>query len=259
MLIVVDIGNTNIVIGVYENNTWKDEWRIETHVEESLESYQKQFQAKIDAHSIDVRLIEQVIISSVVPALTDIIFQVAQKTFVKEPNLVSAKNCRNLSLSIDTPEEIGTDLVANAIAAMEHFPNQNCVIVDFGTALTFTTISKNRELLGVAIAPGIKTTIKALFLNAAQLPEIPLDVPDSVIGTNTFHAIQSGILLGFEGLVLHLLKRHRAELNEDCVVIATGGLSSVLESLKSEYDLIDRKLTLDGIRLMGMSVVATAS
>ncbi len=259
MLIVVDIGNTNIVIGIYENETWKDEWRIETNVEEPLESYQKQFQAKIDAHSLNLRLVQQVIISSVVPALTELILRVAQDAFGIEPNLVSAKNCKDLSLSIDSPEEVGTDLVANAIAAMAHFPSQNCVIVDFGTALTFTTVSKNREFLGVAIAPGIKTTIKALFLNAAQLPEIPLDIPDSVIGTNTFHAIQSGILLGFEGLVLHLLKRHRAELNGDCVVIATGGLSGVLESLKSEYDLIDRKLTLDGIRMMGTSLVAAVS
>ncbi|MFK7906854.1 MAG: type III pantothenate kinase [Chitinophagales bacterium] len=259
MLIVVDIGNTNIVIGTYESGAWTNEWRIETCVEKSFESYQKQFQEKTDVSSLNLGLIEQVIISSVVPALTDVIFRVAQDVFATEPNLVSAKNCKDLSLSIDSPEEVGTDLVANAIAAMAYFPNQNCVIVDFGTALTFTTVSKNREFLGVAIAPGIKTTIKALFLNAAQLPEIPLVVPDSVIGTNTFHAIQSGILLGFEGLVLHLLKRHRAELNNDCVVIATGGLSGVLENLKPEYDLIDRKLTLDGIRMMGTSIAATVS
>ena len=137
------------------------------------------------------------------------------------------------------------------MAAINRYPDENCVVVDVGTALTFTTVSKEGQLLGVAIAPGIKTSIKALFMNAAQLPEVPLEVPDSVLGRDTFHAIQAGILVGYEGLVGHLLKRHREELSGDCRVIATGGLSEILENLKAEYDLIDRKLTLDGLRMIG--------
>ncbi len=251
MLIVVDIGNTNIVIGVYENDTWKYEWRIETHLQPSSESYLSQLESKIAAVSLDVQAIEKVILSSVVPSLTDEIFVLAIQVFEKKPILVDAAIYSYLPIDIPSQSEIGTDLVANAMAAITRFPNQNCVVVDFGTALTFTTVSKEKQILGVAIAPGIKTTVKALFTNAAQLPEVPLIVPESVLGRDTFHAIQAGILIGYEGLVSHLLKRHRAELKEDCVVIATGGLSGVLENLKPEYDLIDRNLTMDGLRIIG--------
>ncbi|MEZ4887463.1 MAG: type III pantothenate kinase [Chitinophagales bacterium] len=250
MLIVIDLGNTNVVIGVYENGAWTHEWRMETQIGQSGEVYQQQLHTKIEETNLDIRSVRQIIMSSVVPALTDVIVDSAVKVFGVAPYLIGTKTYPHLPLHLPSSEEIGTDLVANAMAAMTHFPNRNCVVVDFGTALTFTTVSKEGKLLGVAIAPGIKTTIKALFLNAAQLPEVPLVVPDSVMGTNTFHAIQAGILIGFEGLVSHLLKRHRAELKEDCVVIATGGLSGVLENLKPEYDLIDRKLTLDGLRII---------
>lgn len=256
MQIAIDLGNTNIVIGVYAQQTWQYEWRLETDVAQTLDNYRQALQIKMAAVGLEVAAVEQVVISSVVPPLTDTIRELAVEIFEKQPIVVGPKSYENIRLSVESPNEVGTDLVANAVAAMDRFPNRNCIVVDFGTALTFTTVSKDRQLLGVTIAPGIKTAIKALFLNAAQLPEVPLDVPESAIGTNTNHAIQAGILLGFEGLVTHLLKRHREELGDDCAVIATGGLSGILPSLQSEYDQLDRKLTLDGLRLIGKAMAA---
>lgn len=251
MLIVIDIGNSNIVIGGYKNGIWKYEWRMETHLQSSTESYLSQLKAKIKASNLDIQTVEKVVLSSVVPSQTDEIFALVEQVFGKEPLLVGASIYPHLPIQIPSKSEIGTDLVANAMAAITRFPNQNCVVVDFGTALTFTTVSKEKQILGVAIAPGIKTAIRALFMNTAQLPEVPLAVPDSVMGRDTFHAIQAGVLIGFEGLVSHLLKRHREELGGDCLVIATGGLSGILEKLKSEFDFIDRQLTMDGLRIIG--------
>ena len=250
MLIVIDLGNTNVVVGVHENDTWLHEWRMETHLPPSSESYATQLQSKIEESNLDVTQIHQIILSSVVPNRTQEIFEVATEVFKQTPTLFNSDIFHLLPMDIPSASEIGTDLVANAVAATYRFPNENCVVVDFGTALTFTTVSKDGQLLGVAIAPGIKTSLKALFMNAAQLPEVPLKVPDSVLGRDTFHAIQAGILVGYEGLIGHLLKRHREELKDDCRVIATGGLSEILENLKPEYDLIDRKLTLEGLRII---------
>ena len=159
----------------------------------------------------------------------------------------------DLNIAIDHPHEIGADLIANAVAAMSRY-DQHCIVVDFGTALTFTTISKNREVLGVAILPGLVTAVKALFANTAQLPEVPLELPKSAIGKNTVHAIQAGILLGYEGLVKGLLQRIKSELDGECIAIATGGLSSIIDTLQDEFVEIDRNLTLDGLRIIGERV-----
>ena len=128
---------------------------------------------------------------------------------------------------------------------------QNCVVVDFGTALTFTTVSAQGQILGVAILPGLATAVRALFTNTAQLPEVPLKLPQSAIGKNTTEAIQAGILLGYEGLVKSLIQRIRAELGGECIAVATGGLSSIIETLQDEFIEIDTQLTLDGLRVIG--------
>ncbi|MCZ8215373.1 MAG: type III pantothenate kinase, partial [Cyclobacteriaceae bacterium] len=138
----------------------------------------------------------------------------------------------------------------NALAAFELFKS-NCVVVDFGTALTFTTVSAKGEIVGVSIVPGLKTAIKALTQNTAQLFEVPLVVPDSVLGKDTTHAIQAGVLHGYEGLVRTMLQKIKTELKDaDLKVVATGGLSSILPALKDEFTIINRELTLDGLRLV---------
>ena len=148
------------------------------------------------------------------------------------------------------PYEIGSDLVCNALAAFTFFKAQ-CVVVDFGTALTFTTVSKDGEILGVSIAPGLKTAIRSLSQNTAQLFDVPLEMPSSVLGRGTVHAIQAGVLFGYEGMVRHMLDRIKSELNDpDLRSVATGGLSSIIPSLTSVFTHIDPNLTLNGLRIV---------
>ena len=149
--------------------------------------------------------------------------------------------------------EIGADLVANAVAAYHYF-KQKCVVVDFGTALTFTSILDDGQLAGVAIAPGLKTAISALFSKTAQLPEVPLELPQTPVGKNTIHAIQSGILNGYVGLVKHMLMAIRTEVGEHYIAVATGGLSSILHPLRKEFVDIDVELTMNGLKIIGESV-----
>ena len=148
------------------------------------------------------------------------------------------------------PYEIGSDLVANAVAAHTLF-HSNCVVVDFGTALTFTTISEKGKILGVAIAPGLKTAIRALSQNTAKLFDVPLVMPQSALGKNTVHAIQAGILLGYEGLVKSMVERISLELNDpNLASVATGGLASIITPQSGTFTTIEPNLTLDGLRLV---------
>ena len=154
---------------------------------------------------------------------------------------------KSLKLKIANPHEIGSDLVANAMAGYTLFKS-DVLIVDFGTALTFTTVNKDAEILGVAIAPGIRTAIKALTQNTAKLPDIDLDLPATAIGKNTVHAIRSGVLYGYVGMVKEMVERIRAEVSPELKVVATGGLSHVLHPLKPVFDRVEPTLTLDGLR-----------
>jgi type III pantothenate kinase len=169
----------------------------------------------------------------------------------QEPTILNADTYPHLKIAINNPHEIGSDLVANAIAAMYRFPDSHSIVVDFGTALTFTTISKHKEILGVAIAPGLQTAIRALAQNTAKLPEVPLELPLSAIGKNTTHAMQAGVLLGYIGLVPFMIAQIEEELGEKCKIIATGGLSTILKPLEKHFDQIDVLLTLDGLRIIG--------
>ena len=154
-----------------------------------------------------------------------------------------------LSYEVPRPYEIGTDLVSNAYAAFRKY-QRPCIIVDFGTALTFTTVNDIGYIKGVAIAPGIKTAMKALSNNTAQLPEIPLELPSSVIGMHTTHAMQAGILWGYVGIAKELISKIREEVGTEYIAIATGGLSFVMEPLKNVFYAIDPELTLNGLKYM---------
>ncbi|KAA6440303.1 type III pantothenate kinase [Dyadobacter flavalbus] len=250
MLLAVDVGNTDTVFGLYQSGDWDYIWRMQSLVHEN-ESY---FESKLRLHFLEAGLwygdVETVVLSSVVPDLTPVIHRMLRALFGNDVVLVGPGVFPELDIAIDHPHEIGADLIANAVAVMTRY-EQNCVVVDFGTALTFTTVSKNRQILGVAILPGLVTAVKALFANTAQLPEVPLVLPESAIGKNTTHAIQAGILLGYEGLVKSMLQRIRTELGGDCIAVATGGLSSIIDTLQDEFVEIDRKLTLDGLRIIG--------
>ncbi|TDB68841.1 type III pantothenate kinase [Arundinibacter roseus] len=250
MLLAVDAGNTDTVLGLYDGKSLLHVWRIRSATSESVVHYESQVRLFFLEASLSLQSVSTVVLSSVVPDLTPVLRHMLLSLFGKDPILVGPESYPELEIAIDHPHEIGADLIANAVAAHTRYA-RNCVIVDFGTALTFTTVSAAGQILGVAIVPGLKTAVKALFANTAQLPEVPLQLPASAIGKNTVHSIQAGILLGYEGLVKSMIRRIREELHGDCIAVATGGLSSIIQTLQDEFVEIDRSLTLDGLRLIG--------
>jgi len=254
MEIVIDIGNSNVVIGIYTEAKSVDLIRLKTINDREAKLY---YDLRIREELLDLNLvienIQGIYLSSVVPDLTKSISVVIASIFDKKVNVVNPMAFKKLKLSIDNPSEIGIDLVANAIAAVTRF-SKACVIVDFGTALTFTTVTESFEILGVAIAPGLKTSMSALHNETAQLPEVPLILPSTVIGKNTTHAIQSGVLWGYVGLVKEMLLRINEETGYKFLPIATGGLSSILSPVADLFHDIDINLTLDGIRIMGRNI-----
>ncbi len=253
MLLAVDAGNTDTVFGLYKNGVWQHIWRTPSRADQLAAQYENQLRLWLLEAGLSVDELRTAVMSSVVPALTPTLRDMLAHLFGTEPVVVGPGVYPLLPLEILRPYEIGTDLVANALAAYTRY-RQNCVVVDFGTALTFTTVSATGKILGVSIAPGLKTAIRALFANTAQLPEVPIELPHSALGTSTTHAIQAGVVLGYEGMVRFLLQRIRAELNGDCIAVATGGLSGAIPTLYNEFIDVVPSLTLDGIRLVGEAV-----
>lgn len=165
------------------------------------------------------------------------------------PYLIQAKSYAKLPIRTHRPNEIGSDLMCNVMAAYTLY-QEPVIVVDFGTALTFTAVDSSGEILGVNIVPGLQTAIKSLFTNTSKLPEVELKLPESVLGKDTIHAIQAGVLYGYTGLVKGMLDAIQAETGLSFKVVATGGLSSILTTLEGTFDAVDRNLTLDGLRLI---------
>ncbi|MDP4711433.1 MAG: type III pantothenate kinase [Saprospiraceae bacterium] len=251
MVLVFDIGNSNVVAGIRDESSWQAVWRYPTYQEQPSLLF---YEVKLSEHLLELGLspgaIRQVVISSVVPELTPVFVALSRQLFELEAVLMRGVLFEKLDLLIERPHEIGSDLVANALAVY-HRHRKDCIVVDFGTALTFTPVSARGEILGVSIAPGLKTAIQALYTKTAQLPEVPLVMPESPIGRSTTHAIQSGILIGYVGLVKHMLAEIRGAVGGHYTAIATGGLSAILEPLAGEFEYIDPHLTLEGIYIFG--------
>ena len=239
----IDIGNSNITVSVMANGEW-EEFRINSDKGEALAYYTQQM--TLIAKELNVSELEGVGISSVVPHLTDLILDATRIVLHKDPLLVESKWYHLLPIKTDNPEELGTDLLLNALAGHTKV-NGPCLIVDFGTALTYTLVNNKNRLDGVAIAPGIKTAMKSLAGNAAQLPEIPLHLPEKALGKNTTEAMNAGILWGYVGQVKYMVEKITSSVDYPVTTIATGGLSEVLEPLASTFDEIDRNLTVTGI------------
>ena len=248
--IIVDIGNSDAVFGLYNQTTWQHIWRTPSRPDEPAKSYEARLRLWLLEADVLLSAIQTVVVSSVVPDLTPTMRTMLSDLFSLEPIVVGPAVYPLLPLEILRPHEIGADLVANALAAYTRY-RRNCVVVDFGTALTFTTVSGDGRILGVAIAPGLTIAIRSLFANTAQLPEVPIEVPVSALGLSTTHAIQAGVVLGYEGLVRSLVDRIRAELGGDCMAIATGGLSGQIPSLHNAFTDVVPSLTLEGVRLIG--------
>lgn len=249
MLIAVDIGNSNIVVGIYRSGSWHQTYRLAT---QSTQQSAAQFDLQLQEHLLEDRLlgepIEQMVLSSVVPNLLPVWETVLKQLAptatltVLQPQLYPL-----LPVVVHNTAEIGTDLVANAVAAW-HKVKGACLIVDFGTALTYTVVDAQAHLAGVAIAPGIVTAMQSLVNSTAKLPEVPLTLPESALGKDTTHAMQAGILLGYESMVAGMISRIKKEVGQPMQVVLTGGLSSVLLELHELADHIAPNLTLDGLR-----------
>ncbi len=253
MLLAVDIGNSNIVFGLFDFETqiWTHQWRLETLKNKSSQGYAFDIRDFFLEENIKIAVVERMVLSSVVPVLTHILKTTLAELFEKDPLLLRPEVYAKLPLEIINPLEIGADLVANSIAAFEKYKKQ-CLIVDFGTALTFTSVTDKGRIDGVSIAPGLKTAMFSLFHNTAQLPEVSLELPDSFLGKNTMQALQAGVLWGYVGLVEFMIRKIKEEINQDCITIATGGLSSVLKPLEKQFDEINPLLTLEGLKVIDM-------
>lgn len=249
MLLAIDIGNTNIVVALFDGNEWVQTFRYNTKDDQPAIFYQRGLRDILLEWGLSFSEITEVAVSSVVPELNERILQAVQHNTSVIPFFLNPSVFESLEMHIPHPYVIGSDLVANAYAAINKY-KKDCIVVDFGTALTFTVVSKSNGIEGVTIAPGLRTAISALSGNTAQLPEVSLELPSSVIGRNTDHAIKAGVLWGYVGLVKELLSKIQEERNESLYVIATGGLSSTLTPLASLFDVKDKYLTLEGIRLI---------
>jgi type III pantothenate kinase len=249
MLLCIDIGNTNIVLGLWSGSQWVTHWRVRTVREQMPDEYAILLKALLQDSGHAMADVKRVVLSSVVPPLTTVFAELFRRYRSMEPLVVGPGVRTGLRIRIDNPVELGADLVANAVAAYEQF-RCACIIVDFGTATTFSAVSKEGDFLGVAIAPGLGVAAEALSSRTAQLPRVSLVPPPTAIGRNTTHSMQSGLILGYVGLVEGLIHRIRDELGGEARVVATGGLCDVLAPLTKEIGVISPWLTLEGLRLI---------
>lgn len=254
MFLAIDAGNSNVVFALYDqnSNTWTNQFRLETRTPKLISQLAKKVPVYFLEHGLTNSDIKEIGISSVVPEINSLMIDFCKKYFGIEPYLVSPRSYSLLEVKTQRPQEMGTDLMCNVVAAWDLFKHAT-IIVDFGTALTFTVLDNQARIVGVSIVPGLQTAIKSLFSNTSKLPEVELKLPNSALGTDTIHAIQGGILYGYTGLVQGMIERIREETSMDLKVVATGGLSEILTPLEKEFDLIDRNLTLNGLRLITKS------
>jgi type III pantothenate kinase len=249
MLLAVDIGNSQIKLGVHDGQRWRARWRIRSAPEMTSEEYAVLIQSLINAEGGGLKP-ERVALASVVPALTEVFREVAE-TALGCPVLVVGPGVRTgLSIRTDHPSEVGADLAANAVAAHARF-GARCIAVDFGTATSFVAVDEPPTLVGVVIAPGVRTSADGLSERAAQLPRLPLAAPPEVLGKNTVHAMQSGVVLGHARLVDGLIGLIRGELGP-APVVATGHWAELIVPRCREIEALDPCLTLEGIRLIAV-------
>jgi len=247
MILAIDIGNSNIVFGVSNKNEWVNIWRLQTDPRKTADEYEVIFRSLILSSKICKNDISRTILSSVVPGLIRTFREMLQNLVQHSPILLEPSIYGKLPIQVLNPEEIGADLVSDATAAFIKY-KAPLMVIDFGTAITFTTVSKTGEILGVAISPGLQTALKSLTQNTAQLYDVQLVNPPSVLGKNTVQALQAGIVLGFAGLVDSIIDRTERELGEKLTIIGTGGLSGVLKDISGRIQIIDENLTLDGLK-----------
>ncbi len=253
MLLTVDVGNSNIVAGIWQGDTLERSWRIHTVSKKTEDEYGSIFRSLFSDAGIDPRSADRVCLSSVVPSLSSAMEAMLERITGRAPIVVGPAIYGKLPIKVVNPYEVGADLVADAMAAWDKCGGA-CVVVDFGTALTFTIVGADATMLGVAIAPGLGTAVNALSRDTAQLPFVELVAPPDPFGGNTVHAIQAGVVYGYTGLVEYMVARIRERIGADLKVIATGGLCGVVSPLTSAFTYVDQDLTLRGLKLIAQTI-----
>ncbi len=256
MLLAIDVGNSNIVLGVFDGSTLVESWRLATDNKRSADEYGTIIDSMFRHQDIKASDIDDIIIASVVPSLLFTLEHMSLKYFNKNPIVIETGIKTGLKIKYDDPRQVGADRIVNAVAAHNRYGG-HIIVIDFGTATTLTCVTGNGDFLGGAIAPGLKTQAAALFEHTAKLPNVDLEIPGKYICKNTSEAMQSGLIYGHMGFIEHMVRGIKKEMAEqleckedEIKVVATGGMATMVESGVDCIDVLDRRLTLDGLQML---------
>ncbi|RPJ12959.1 MAG: type III pantothenate kinase [Desulfobacteraceae bacterium] len=250
MLLVIDVGNTNIVMGIYDGDRLVRDWRIRTEHNTTEDEFNVLARGLFATDNINPGNIKKTIISSVVPSLVTILDSFCRKYLGHAPHWVDAKSYPAMPLLTSNPAEVGADRIVNSVAAFQKYKT-SLIVIDFGTATTFDAISEKGEYLGGAISPGIMIAAEALSVKASKLPRVEIFVPpEKVIGRDTIWSMKSGIIFGYAGLVDGIVARMKSEMGTNPKVIATGGLSPLMFKVAASIEAVEPDLTLEGLRII---------
>jgi len=249
MLLAVDVGNTNIVFGLFEEETLLHQFRVESARARTADEYAVQLRAMLAMHGIAPDAVHAAIVACVVPSLTEPMLHVVRQAFGREALVVGPGIRTGMAILIDNPREVGADRIAEAVAGFDKAKG-GVIVVDFGTSTNFDVVTPKGEYLGGVLAPGLQISAEALFARAAKLPRVEIAKPPRVVGRNTVHAMQSGIVYGYASLVDGLVDRLLAEVGYPCAIIATGGLAPLIAPLSRTIGEVDEVLTLVGLRIL---------
>jgi type III pantothenate kinase len=253
MLLAIDVGNTNMVIGVFNGDTLIQSWRLQTLRERTSDELGLLVEGLFRHSGLDQSKINGVVVGSVVPPLTGTTCTMVERFFKRTPLVVEPARNAGMPIRYENPSEVGADRIVNAIAAYEQFgtqPGRPLIVCDFGTATTLDAVSANGEYLGGAICPGVSISADALFQRAARLPRIEVRKPKTVVGRTTVGAMEAGLFYGYVGMVEGLVRRMTEELGGDAICVATGGLAEVIAPETQLFDHVDIDLTLKGLRIV---------
>jgi type III pantothenate kinase len=249
MLLVLDVGNTNTVLGVFEERKLLAHWRVTTNRTQTVDEYGVLFRNLFALRRIDLGPLTGIVVSSVVPPLDSVLHEVCEKYFNVKPLFIEPGVKTGLPVLYDNPNEVGADRVVNSVGALDKY-GAPCIVVDFGTATTFDCISPKGEYMGGVICPGIGISAEALFSRTARLPRVDIKKPPRVIGTNTVGSMQSGLFYGYLALVDGILERLLEEMGRETTVVATGGLAPLIGDHSRYIKHVDDLLTLEGLRII---------